>query len=127
MLGIRMNKILLKIELGDWDGGHNGQYPRVIEWNLEDENRPVEESEGWGHGFGGGNSSLEIFAQSKQFYYLSQGDSSWAHQIILNALQKGLTVSEVGSLLMVEAEKHKVNLPLHLQAVLSRYGRYTNA
>lgn len=43
-----MNKILLRIETGDWDGGNNGRYPKLLECNLEDEDYPIDESDGWG-------------------------------------------------------------------------------
>lgn len=42
-----MNKILLRIEIGDWGGGNNGHYPKILEWNLEDEDSPIDESDGW--------------------------------------------------------------------------------
>jgi hypothetical protein len=43
-----MNKILLRIETGDWDGGNNGRYPKLLEWNLEDEDYPIDGRDGWG-------------------------------------------------------------------------------
>lgn len=122
-----MTKILLKLELGDWDGGHNGQYPKIIEWNLEDSVRPIEESEGWGHGLGGGSSLLDIFMNSKQFYHLGEGDSTWAHKVILSATQNNLRVPEISRLLLSESKNNKVHVPTHLLNVLNRFGRYVNA
>ncbi len=122
-----MNRIILRIELGDWDGGNNGRYPKLLEWNLEDEDYPVDESEGWGHGLGGARSTLENFISSNRFQELNSGSSKWVCEIIESAAKQDLSVKEVGSLLAEEAKNHRVNIPDNLLNVLGRSVRYLNA
>ncbi|WP_210397486.1 hypothetical protein [Motiliproteus sediminis] len=122
-----MTKIILKIELGDWDGGHNGRYPKIIEWNLDDENYPIEESEGWGHGLGGSRASLNNFIKSNCVENLKGEDSDWAYEIIIKAFELNKPIREIGQALSIESQNCKILLPEHLRAVLGRWGCYLNA
>ena len=121
-----MSRIILKIATGDWDGGHNGLYPKLVEWNLDDEDFPIEESDGWGHGFGGGRSSIQSYVSSGEFGQLKDGESGWAYEIILNSMNANLTIKEIGNALLTESRKHPVKIPEKLLIILNRNGNYEN-
>ena len=121
-----MTKIILYIEVGDWDGGHNGYYPKLIEWNLEDEHYPIEESDGWGHGLGGSRSSLQNFLISSNFEKLKSVDSEWAYMTIKNSIAANLPVNEISKALSRQSKKSNIQLPESLCMILNRSGSYLN-
>ena len=63
-----MAKMMLAVEIGHWTGGHNGQYPQLIEFDTAHLDRPFQVSDGWGHGLGGAAYSLAQFINTP--YYL---------------------------------------------------------
>lgn len=99
----------------------------MLEWNLENEDYPVDESEGWGHGLIGAKSTLENFRSSNRFQELNSGSSKWVCEIIESAAKQDFSVKKVGSLLAAEAKNHRVNIPDNLLNVLGRSVRYVNA
>lgn len=121
-----MKKILLRIEIGDWDGGNNGRYPKLLEWNLEDEDYPIDESDGWGHGLGGGRTTISNFIRSNGFQELKKDSSNWVYETIKRSVELNLTVEEMGVALVEESKGHRVNIPEHLLVVLGRSASYVN-
>jgi hypothetical protein len=122
-----MSYILLKIETGTWVGGHDGQYPKLIEWELGCLESPISESEGWGHGLGGGSSTLKGFAKGIRFAKLNSASSSWAYAIISNGLANKLSIKEIEDQLYSESQNHKVTLSEQLQIILNSRVRWVNA
>jgi len=122
-----MSYILLKIETGTWVSGHDGQYPKLIEWEIGCPESPICESEGWGHGFGGGSSTLKGFAKSARFAKLNSEYSSWAYAIISNGLANKLSIKKIEEQLYNESQNHKVTLSEQLQITLSSRVRWVNA
>ncbi|MFT5789796.1 MAG: hypothetical protein ACI8SJ_001915 [Shewanella sp.] len=114
-----MNRIILKIELGDWDGGNNGQYPKLIEFEPSDDKFPFYESEGWGHGLGGGRSSLNCFVSSDSFIRLGKGESIWAYDIIKKAFETNCSTKEVCTALSDAYSMNKPSIPIHLEGYLN--------
>lgn len=122
-----MNKIILKIELGNWDGGNNGIYPKLLEWNLDNTERPIDQSDGWGHGLGGHSLSLAEFVQTKGFKELENSPSQWVYEILLGAVNSGLNTRKIERLLLEASKEHMVDIPNHLLEILNRFVRYANA
>jgi len=122
-----MSCILLKIETGTWSGGHHGQYPKLIEWELGRLKSPVLESDGWGHGFGGGSSSLKEFSMQAGYTELNSESSSWAFEIISSGLTNNLSTEEIERQLYSESKNHKVTLTQKLQVILNSRVRWVNA
>ena len=122
-----MNVILLKIEIGSWDGGHDGKYPKTIEWDLDDRDSPILVCDGWGHGVGGGALTLEKFVKNRRFSELSKGGSTWAHTIISNGVIDKLSVMEIGERLRKESLNHIIHVPEQLQVFLGSRVRWINA
>ncbi|MFZ3185958.1 MAG: hypothetical protein WA173_17665 [Pseudomonas sp.] len=121
-----MKLLILYIDIGRWDGGHDGQYPKVIAWDLENNERPMSISEGWGHGLGGGEYSLNEFMTSEWFSRLEEPKSQWARKIIAGKGATGQKKS-VGQELLKESENHRFNLPSNLKEILGRWGYRVNA
>lgn len=122
-----VTQIILKIEIGNWDGGHNGLFAKLIEWDLNDEQYPISESEGWGHGVSGGRSTLLSFIGSSRFALLKGWDSDWAHGIIKKTLESSEPAEVISQALSIESKCRKTLLPENLCAVLGRWGPYLNA
>jgi len=126
-LGIMMNCILLKIDTGTWTGGNDSQFPKLIEWEIGSLESPILESDGWGHGLGGGSSTLNTFSQGTGFEKLNSECSSWAYEIISKGLEDNLSVEDIERQLYIESQNHKVVLSEKLQLTLSSRVRWVNA
>jgi len=112
-----MKRIILRIEIGDWNGGNNGQYPKLIEYVPTDEKSPFYESEGWGHGLGGGCSSIRKFVSSDSFKQLEK--TNWAYNIIKEAYESGGNSKELGVALSEAYKTNKPSIPSHLEEYLT--------
>ncbi|MEZ9524680.1 hypothetical protein [Enterovibrio norvegicus] len=117
-----MKSLLLYIDVGDWNGRHNGQYPKIIEWDLEDNELPVNVSEGWGHGFGGGRFSLEDFISSEWFGWLQCPQSKWVTNILTNHDSMRDNIQSISRLLSKQSVDHCFDLPDNLLKILEISG-----
>jgi hypothetical protein len=111
-----MAKMILAVDIGHWTGGHNGQYPHLIEFTMAHLNRPFHVSEGWGHGLGGTAYSLAQFVETP--YYLKlKTDAPWAFAII----EQGLALQNIEAIataLSMRYADHPPLVPAHLMEYL---------
>lgn len=114
-----MNRIILHIEIGDWEGGNNGRYPKLIKFNPSDENSPFMESEGWGWGLSGCSYSLKGFVSSGALKKLDTPDASWAYEIINHSLDNQLSIKQIADLLMAGYQQNKPRIPQELEVYLN--------
>lgn len=122
-----MTNILLKIETGNWDGGHHGQFPKIYEWDLDDLERPIVQSDGWGHGYGGCSFSVEEFAKRNGLSKLKGIESDWAYTILKNALENNLGNVDISEKLVSAAPHHKIGIEENVKAILGARARWSNA
>ncbi|OEE65874.1 hypothetical protein A1OO_08680 [Enterovibrio norvegicus FF-33] len=109
-----MKSLLLYIDIGDWNGGNNGQYPKIIEWDLEDNERPVNVSEGWGHGLGGGRFSLKAFISSEWFDWLQDPQSKWVKDTLTSHNAMNNDIQSIKRILSNQSVEHSFDLPDNL-------------
>lgn len=102
-----MARMILSAEIGHWTGGHNGQYPHLIEFTMAHLNRPFHVSEGWGHGLGGAAYSLAQFVETP--YYLKlKTEAPWAFTII----EQGLVQQDIDAIAAALSTQYVDNPPL---------------
>jgi hypothetical protein len=106
-----MKRILLYIEIGNWDGGNNGRYPKLIEFDLDNDETPFMESEGWGWGLGGASYSLERFVSVGALNRLNIPSSMWAYEIIKWGLDNKISLEEISNSLKVSYIENKADVP----------------
>lgn len=111
-----MAKMILAVDIGHWTGGHNGQYPHLIEFTMAHLNRPFHVSEGWGHGLGGTAYSLAQFIETP--YYLKlKTDAPWAFAIIEQGLAQQ-NINAIATALSMQYADHSPLVPAHLMEYL---------
>ncbi|VAW59702.1 hypothetical protein MNBD_GAMMA08-808 [hydrothermal vent metagenome] len=82
-----VSKITLVVISGGWEGGHDGQYPILLEYNSENHEKPFSSSEGWGHGLSGSVFSIEGLFKSGIIEIYNRSESVWAYEVLVNAYQ----------------------------------------
>lgn len=111
-----MAKMMLAVEIGHWTGGHNGQYPQLIEFDTAHLDRPFQVSEGWGHGLGGAAYSLAQFVATP--YYLKlKTEAPWAFTIIEQGLAQQ-NIDAIAAALSIQYVDHPPLVPKHLMEYL---------
>lgn len=110
-----MKLLTLYIDASDWSVGHNGQFPKLIEWDLDDTERPLHVSEGWGHGLGGGQFSLEAFITSEWFDWLNRPNSLWAKEITSPHKSKIGDSPNIGPMLLQASAHHTLQPPYFIE------------
>lgn len=114
--GYNMATMILSVEIGHWIGGHNGQYPHLIEFDMAHLDRPFQVSEGWGHGLGGSAYSLAQFVETPYFLKLKT-EAPWAFAII----EQGLAQQDIETIATALSEQygdHPPLVPAHLMEYL---------
>ncbi|MBS0043179.1 hypothetical protein KFE26_12845 [Shewanella sp. M16] len=111
-----MATMILSVEIGHWIGGHNGQYPHLIEFDMAHLDRPFQVSEGWGHGLGGSAYSLAQFVKTPYFLKLKT-EAPWAFAIIEQGLAQQ-NIETIASALSEQYGDHPPLVPAHLMEYL---------
>lgn len=111
-----MAKMILAVDIGHWTGGHNGQYPHLIEFTMAHLNRPFHVSEGWGHGLGGAAYSLAQFVETPYYLKLKTG-APWAFAIIEQNLAQQ-NIDAIAAALSMRYADHPPLVPAHLMEYL---------
>ncbi len=115
-----MNKITLVAVIGSWDGGNDGQYPLLLEYNPENMDSPFSSSEGWGHGLSGNDFSILSLSKYNIIEEYHRPESMWAYDILKKAEAAGLNNVDTAKLLLADLDGNQPNIPSHLQSVLNR-------
>ncbi|MGF1694460.1 hypothetical protein L4C54_02155 [Vibrio lamellibrachiae] len=114
-----MRKLLVAIT-GDWDGGNNGEYPLILEYDSSESDVPFISSQGWGHGYSGNNFSLDTLKKYNIIELYSKPESFWAYEILIETLKENLDSHEAGKSLLSNLHGNEPNLPPDLLAILQR-------
>lgn len=110
-----MARMILWLDLGDWTGGHHGQYPYVVEFDSKRLDAPFSASEGWGHGLGGAAYSLAQFVETEAYTRLNN-HAPWAAAII----EQGLTTQNIETISQALQAQYEAHIPT-IPSNLARY------
>ncbi len=113
-----MNRIPLDIELGSWDGGHDGTYPKLTVFDIRSPSTPFVITEGWGHGLMGRGYSSREFLESGLLENLNKPNSRWAYQVIKLSFSENKKPEAMFELLLESYRNNPLNISDHLLSCL---------
>lgn len=87
---------------GDWKGGHNGSYPKVLSVCLDSE-RPFGVSEGWGHGLDGSFFSLKELVEKEFIEIFDREESKAVYLQVITAYKQSVDQKHLASQLIEES------------------------
>lgn len=112
--------ILLVAISGNWNGGNNGQYPLILEYDSSKVDRPFNSSMGWGYGYSGNYFSADDLVKSGILEYYNRSESLWAYEILVSASQRKLDDHKTAGLLLEKLSGNEPSLPNDLRAIMQR-------
>ncbi|EOG1785013.1 hypothetical protein ACXIUK_22470 [Vibrio parahaemolyticus] len=112
--------VLLVAISGNWNGGNNGQYPLVLEYDSSEVDKPFISSMGWGHGYSGNSFSADGLRKSGILKYYNRTESLWAYEILVSASHKKLDSHETAALLLGKLAGNEPSLSSELRAKLQK-------
>ncbi|MEL6117925.1 hypothetical protein P0Y67_22275 [Photobacterium sp. SP02] len=105
--------------IGDWNGGHHGKFPLLLEYEPAEKERPLYSSEGWGHGFSGNRFTLEDLNKYGLLDIYDQPESRWAFQILQECLKNGDSSHVAGAALLSKLQDNLPDIPDSVKGYLS--------
>jgi hypothetical protein len=107
--------------IGDWDGGHHGQYPILLGYSSDRKEAPFSSSQGWGYGFSGNFYSLEGLVKYDLIEEYNRKESIWAYEILKHCIANRLNDHEASELLLESLNDNSPIVPDELWCKLQNY------
>jgi hypothetical protein len=94
----------------DWEDGHDGEFPMLLCYDPEANEKPFLYRKGCGFGSFGGRLTLKELCDKKFIFEFDHPESKWAFEVVQQALAKGSDDHQAGRALM-EAYTERFNQP----------------